>query len=193
MGRLWTGCTAWNMRGWERAKRRTSSGYALELENWPPFILLAHCETQKGCEYEYAHKQSSPSHERHLGLSFCFSWFENSCPASHSYNLLEQETNQKPSSAWLKPLNCLLKGQLSETYFFPHMLFPKIPVYGKKWDFWDVNNRKTLILQYETRHNTPEKMPVNYRPLLSIGNQSDSFILLEINSQRRTLISTYQI
>lgn len=71
----------------------------------------------KSSEYEYDLKHSSPSHESLFILPFCFSWFENSFPASCCYNLLEQETNQKSSSAWLKPPNCLLKGQLS--YAFP--------------------------------------------------------------------------
>jgi hypothetical protein len=39
---LWRGRTGLDMTGWERTKRRTSSGNSLEPENPPPFTLLAH-------------------------------------------------------------------------------------------------------------------------------------------------------
>lgn len=39
---MWRGRTGLDMTGWERTKRRTSSGNSLEPENPPPFTLLAH-------------------------------------------------------------------------------------------------------------------------------------------------------
>lgn len=100
-------------------------------------------ETKSG-EYEYAYKHSSPSHETLFILPFCFSWFANSCPASRCYNLLEQETNQKSSGAWLKPPNCLLKGQLSETLFFI--------CFSKEYLHMETKERR-LILRCELRKN----------------------------------------